>query len=163
MDPAELVVGDLMIVAPGERIATDGVVRAGTSAVDLSAITGEAVPVEVDPGAEVLAASVNGTGALDVEVTATTRDSSLARVVHIVEEAQSRKGARQRLAERIARPLVPGVMIVAAAVALVGSLLGDPEVWISRALAVAVAAAPCAPAISVPRSRSSLPSVPRHG
>ena len=150
VDPAELVVGDLMIVAPGERIATDGVVRAGTSAVDLSAITGEAVPVEVDPGAEVLAASVNGTGALDVEVTATTRDSSLARVVHIVEEAQSRKGARQRLAERIARPLVPGVMIVAAAVALVGSLLGDPEVWISRALVVLVAAAPCAFAISVP-------------
>jgi cation-transporting ATPase G len=150
VDPAELVVGDLMIVAPGERIATDGVVRAGTSAVDLSAITGEAVPVEVDPGAEVLAASVNGTGALDVEVTATTRDSSLARVVHIVEEAQSRKGARQRLAERIARPLVPGVMIVAAAVALVGSLLGDPELWISRALVVLVAAAPCAFAISVP-------------
>ena len=150
VDPAELVVGDLMIVAPGERIATDGVVRAGTSAVDLSAITGEAVPGEVEPGAEVLAASVNGTGALDVEVTATTRDSSLARVVHIVEEAQSRKGARQRLAERIARPLVPGVMIVAAAVALVGSLLGDPELWISRALVVLVAAAPCAFAISVP-------------
>jgi len=150
IDPGELVVGDVMIVGPGDRLATDGTVHRGRSTLDLSAITGESMPVEVESGAAVLAAAINGGGVLEVEVTARTTDSSLARVVHIVEEAQDRKGDSQRLAERIARPLVPAIMVVAAAVAVVGSLAGDPEVWIGRALVVLVAAAPCAFAISVP-------------
>jgi cation-transporting ATPase G len=150
IDPAEVVVGDLVVLAPGERLATDGIVRSGRSSVDLSAITGESVPVEVGPGDALLAAAINGNGALDVEATTTTTDSSLARVVHLVEEAQERKGSSQRLAERIARPMVPAIMIVAAAIAIGGSLLGDPEIWISRSLVVLVAAAPCAFAISVP-------------
>jgi cation-transporting ATPase G len=150
VDPTELVVGDVMVVRPGERLATDGIVRSGRSTLDLSAITGESVPVETEPGHEVLAASINGGGVLEVEVTAPTSDSSLARIVHIVEEAQERKGSSQRLAERIARPLVPGVMVVAALIAVAGSLLGDPALWIERALVVLVAAAPCAFAISVP-------------
>jgi len=150
IDPAELVVGDVMVIGPGERIATDGTVRRGRSTLDLSAITGESVPVEVEPDREVLAASINGGGVLEVEVTARTADSSLARVVHIVEEAQERKGSSQRLAERIAQPLVPGVMVVAALIAIVGAVLGDPSLWIGRALVVLVAAAPCAFAISVP-------------
>ncbi len=143
-------VGDVMIIGPGDRLATDGTIRSGRSILDLSAITGESLPVEVEPGAEVFAASINGGGVLEVEVTTRTTDSSLARVVHIVEEAQERKGQSQRLAERIARPLVPGIMVLAAAVAVLGSLAGDPGVWISRALVVLVAAAPCAFAISVP-------------
>ena len=150
IDRAELVVGDVMVVGPGERIATDGVVCKGRSTLDLSAITGESLPVEVEAGGGVLAAAINGGGVLEVEVTARTSDSSLARVVHIVEAAQERKGSSQRLAERVARPLVPGVMVVASAIAILGSLLGDPSVWISRALVVLVAAAPCAFAISVP-------------
>ncbi len=150
VDPAELVVGDVMILRPGDRLATDGVVRAGRSTLDLSAITGESVPVEVEPAREVFAASINGGGVLEVEVTARTADSSLARIVHIVEEAQERKGAGQRLADRIARPLVPGVMVAAAAIAILGSVFGDPELWLGRALVVLVAAAPCAFAISVP-------------
>src|SRR3546814_2290229 len=101
-----------MVVGPGDRLATDGVIRQGRSTLDLAAITGESVPVEVGAGAEVFAASINGGGVLDVEVTARTTDSSLARVVHIVEEAQERKGSSQRLAERVARPLVPGIMVV---------------------------------------------------
>jgi cation-transporting ATPase G len=148
--PDELELGDVMVVRPGERLATDGVVRRGHSTLDVSAITGESMPVEVDDGAQVFAASINGGGVLDVEVTARAGESSLARVVHIVEEAQERKDSRQRLAERIARPLVPAIMVSAAGVAVVGSLLGDPQLWIGRALVVLVAAAPCAFAISVP-------------
>ncbi|GAB3693195.1 heavy metal translocating P-type ATPase [Saccharopolyspora sp. ID03-671] len=148
--PAELRVGDAMLVKPGERIATDGVIRTGRTALDLSAITGESMPVEVAPGDEVFAGSINGTGVLEVEVTTTAEDNSLARIVRIVEAEQSRKGASQRLADRIAKPLVPGVMIVAALIAGIGSLLGDPATWIERALVVLVAASPCALAISVP-------------
>ena len=148
--PDELVLGDVMIVGPGDRIATDGRIVRGRSTLDLSAITGESVPVEIDAGNEVFAASINGGGVLEVEVTARTSDSSLARIVHIVEEAQERKGASQRLAERVARPLVPGIMVVAAGIAVIGALVGDPELWISRALVVLVAAAPCAFAIAVP-------------
>ncbi|WP_067175192.1 heavy metal translocating P-type ATPase [Microtetraspora niveoalba] len=148
--PAELRTGDVMLVKPGERIATDGIIRAGRTALDVSAITGESVPVEAEPGSEVFAGSINGTGALEIEVTTTAADNSLARIVAIVEAEQGRKGSSQRLADRIARPLVPGVMIVAASIALIGSALGDPLVWIERALVVLVAASPCALAISVP-------------
>lgn len=148
--PDELRVGDRLVVRPGERIATDGIIRSGHSALDFSAITGESVPVERSPGEEVYAAAINGRAALEVEVTARTDDNSLARIVRIVEEAQDRKGRSQRLAERIARPLVPGVLVVALLIAVVGSLAGDPSTWIERALVVLVAAAPCAFAISVP-------------
>lgn len=148
--PAELVVGDRMVVKPGERIATDGVIRAGRTALDLAAITGESMPVEAGPGDEVFAGAINATGALEVKVTAAAEDNSLARIVRIVEAEQSRKGASQRLADRIARPLVPGIMIVAALIAVIGSIFGDPLLWVERALVVLVAASPCALAISVP-------------
>ena len=148
--PADLVVGDRMVVRPGERLATDGVIVGGSSSLDVSALTGESIPVEVAPGMPVYAASINGGGALEIEVTSLASDSSLARMVHLVEEAQDRKGSSQRLADRVAKPLVPGVMVVAAVVAIVGSALGDPQVWIERALVVLVAAAPCAFAIAVP-------------
>ncbi|MDX3641875.1 cation-translocating P-type ATPase [Streptomyces sp. MB09-02B] len=143
-------VGDTLLVKPGERIATDGVVAAGRSALDTSVVTGESVPVEVGPGAEAFAGCVNGAGALEITVTATTEDNSLARLVHIVHEAQEHKGAGQRLAERFAKPLVPGVLVLAGLIAALGALLGDPGVWIERSLVVLVAAAPCAFALSVP-------------
>ena len=146
----DLAVGDQLIVRPGERLATDGTVRAGSTALDTSAITGESMPVEVGPGHEVFAGSINGSGALEVEVTAGAQDNSLARIVHIVEAEQSRKGETQRLADRIAKPLVPGILVAAALTALLGSLLGDPSVWLARALVMVVAASPCALAISVP-------------
>ncbi len=148
--PTELQIGDRILVKPGERIATDGVIEAGRSSLDFSAITGESVPVDRGPGEDVFAAAINGRAALEVTVTATVADNSLARIVRIVEEAQDRKGNSQRLAERIARPLVPGVLILAALIAAGGILLGDPTTWIERSLVVLVAAAPCAFAISVP-------------
>jgi len=148
--PTELRVGDRILVKPGERAATDGTIVSGRTALDVSAITGESMPVEAGPGDEVFAGSINGTGVLTVEVTAGAEDNSLARIVRIVEAEQSRKGASQRLADRIAKPLVPGIMVAAALIAGIGSLLGDPLVWIERALVVLVAASPCALAISVP-------------
>ena len=148
--PDGFVVGDLMVVRPGERLATDGVVRTGRTALDTSAITGESIPMEVGPGEQVFAGSINGSGVLEVEVTATAEDNSLARIVHIVEAEQSRKGATQRLADRIAKPLVPGILIAATLTVVAGFLLGDPMLWLQRALVMVVAASPCALAISVP-------------
>ncbi|NGZ99545.1 cadmium-translocating P-type ATPase [Nocardioides sp. W3-2-3] len=148
--PHQLAVGDLLLVRPGERVATDGVIRTGRSALDVSALTGESLPVEAGPGDDVYAGSINGTGVLEVEVTTTAQDNSLARIVKIVEAEQSRKGNAQRLADRIAQPLVPGIMLLAAVIAIAGSLLDDPRTWIERALVVLVAASPCALAISVP-------------
>ena len=146
----DLAVGQLMLIKPGERIATDGSVRTGRSALDTSAITGESIPVEVKEGDEVSAGAINTSGVLEVETTAAGTDNSLTTIVHLVEQAQAEKGERARLADRIARPLVPGVLILAALVALIGTLLGDPETWIIRALIVLVAASPCALAIAVP-------------
>lgn len=150
VSPAELKLGETMVVKPGERIATDATILTGHSSLDMAAITGESMPVEAGPGDEVFAGSINGTGALEVKVTASAEDNSLAKIVRIVEAEQSRKGASQRLADAIARPLVPAIMVVAAVVAALGSLLGDPRVWIERALVVLVAASPCALAIAVP-------------
>ena len=146
----DLVVGELMLVRPGERIATDGIVRSGRSSLDTSAITGESIPEEVAPGDEVSAGAINSAGVLEIETTAGGTDNSLTTIVDLVEQAQTEKGDRARIADRIARPLVPGVLVLAVLVGVIGSLLGDPETWITRALVVLVAASPCALAISVP-------------
>jgi cation-transporting P-type ATPase G len=146
----EVGIGDVLVVRAGERIATDGTIRSGRTTLDVSAVTGESIPVDAEPGDAVLAGSVNGGGLVDVEVTAPSSDSTLARIVRAVEEAQDRKGRSQRLADRIAKPLVPGILVVAAAIAIIGSLLGDPGLWVQRALVVLVAASPCAFAIAVP-------------
>ena len=146
----ELVVGDLVVLRAGARMPTDGVVRAGRSVLDVSAVTGESIPIDVAPGDQVIAGSINVTGTLDVEATVATTDSTLARIVHAVEEAQDRKGRAQRLADRIARPLVPAILILAAVIAVVGAAFGDASLWIERALVVLVAASPCAFAIAVP-------------
>ncbi|GAA4392844.1 cation-translocating P-type ATPase [Brevibacterium pityocampae] len=146
----EITVGQVLVVRPGERVATDGIVRAGRSSLDTSAITGESIPVEVEAGAEVSAGAINIAGVLEVQTTAAGTDNSLTTIVELVEQAQAEKGDRARIADRIARPLVPGVMILAALVGVIGSLLGDPQLWITRALVVLVAASPCALAIAVP-------------
>ncbi|MCK9520495.1 MAG: cadmium-translocating P-type ATPase [Dehalococcoidia bacterium] len=147
---ADLVAGMVLIVKPGERVATDGVVLTGHSSLDTSAITGESIPVEVAPGDPVSAGAINTAGALEVRTMAGGADNSLTTIVELVEQAQAEKGERARLADRIAKPLVPGVIILAVLVAVLGSLLGDPETWITRALVVLVAASPCALAIAVP-------------
>ncbi len=141
---------DILIVGAGERVATDGVVVEGRSSVDTSAVTGESIPVEVGPGDAIAAGSVNGSATLRIEATADGRDNSLTQIVKLVEQAHARKGDRARLADRIAKPLVPAVLILAALVAIFGFIVGDPMTWIERALVVLVAASPCALAIAVP-------------
>lgn len=150
VSPSDLVAGDRMVVRPGERLATDGRVVTGRTSLDTSALTGESVPVEVGPGSEVYAGSINGTGPLEVEVTITADNNSLAKIVHIVEAEQSRKGPGQRLADSIAKKLVPGILIAAALIIVFGFIVGEPALWFERALVVLVAASPCALAISVP-------------
>ncbi|EAR23896.1 putative cadmium-transporting ATPase [marine actinobacterium PHSC20C1] len=147
---AELVVGDILIVRAGDRVATDGEVASGRSALDTSAVTGESIPVAVETGDAVLAGSINGSGALRIRATAAGTDNSLTTIVRLVEHANSRKGNRARLADRIARPLVPIVLVLAATIVAFGFLVGDPELWTVRALVVLVAASPCALAIAVP-------------
>ncbi|MFF6877467.1 heavy metal translocating P-type ATPase [Streptomyces sp. NPDC012474] len=150
LTPDDLALGDVMLLRPGQRAATDGVIRSGRTSLDLSAITGESMPVEAGVGEPVYAGAINGGGAIEVEVTALAKDSSLARIVHIVEEAQERKGSGQRLADRLARPLVPGIVVLSVLIAGLGAVLGDPLLWLERALVVLVAASPCALAIAVP-------------
>lgn len=141
---------DLLVIGAGDRVATDGVVAEGRSSIDASAVTGESIPIEVGPGDPVPAGAVNGSGSLLVKATADGRDNSLTQIVALVEQAHARKGERARLADRIARPLVPAVLVAAALVALFGVIVGDPSTWVERALVVLVAASPCAMAIAVP-------------
>ncbi|RFA06461.1 cadmium-translocating P-type ATPase [Subtercola boreus] len=147
---SEIQMLDIMIVRAGERVATDGVITAGRSSIDASAITGESIPIEVGPGDAVPAGAINGTGALQVEATSNGTDNSLTTIVRLVEQAQARKGQRARLADRIAKPLVPAVLVIAGLIIVFGFLVGDPGLWTSRALVVLVAASPCALAIAVP-------------
>lgn len=147
---AELRELDILIIGAGERVATDGIVVDGASSIDTSAVTGESIPVAVRPGDAVPAGAINGSGTLRIEATADGRDNSLTQIVALVEQAHARKGERARLADRIARPLVPTVLIIAALVVVFGFIVGDPTTWIERALVVLVAASPCALAIAVP-------------
>ncbi len=147
---SEVRVGNVLVVASGERVATDGVVVEGRSSLDTSAVTGESIPVQVGPADAVVAGSINGSATLRIRATADGRDNTLTQIVALVEQAQKEKGRRARMADRVARPLVPAVLVVSALVAAIGILVGDPWTWIDRALVVLVAASPCALAIAVP-------------
>ena len=147
---SEVQASDVLVVGAGERVATDGTVIAGQSWLDTSAITGESIPVGVSPGSSVSAGSVNGSGTLRIRATSDGRDNSLTQIVRLVEQAQSAKGERARFADRVARPLVPAVLVASLLIVLFGFLVGDPATWTQRALVVLVAASPCAMAIAVP-------------
>ena len=151
MVPAsEVQASDVLVVGAGERVATDGTVIAGQSWLDTSAITGESIPVGVSSGSSVSAGSVNGSGTLRIQATSDGLDNSLTQIVRLVEQAQSAKGERARFADRVARPLVPAVLVASLLIVLFGFLVGDPATWTQRALVVLVAASPCAMAIAVP-------------
>ena len=148
---ADLRVGDMFVVRPGEKIATDGTVESGTSAVDAALLTGESVPVDVGPGVSVAGATVNTYGRLVVRATRVGSDTQLARMARMVEEAQHGKTQAQRLADRISGVFVPAV--IALAVATLGFWLGTgaaPATAFTAAVAVLIVACPCALGLATP-------------
>ncbi|QDY77454.1 heavy metal translocating P-type ATPase [Streptomyces qinzhouensis] len=148
---AELKVGDRFLVRPGEKIATDGIVVEGSSAVDASMLTGESVPVEVAPGDGVTGATLNAGGRLVVEATRIGSDTQLARMAKLVEDAQTGKAAAQRLADRISGVFVPIVILLAIGTLVTWLALG--EGWtaaFTAAVAVLIIACPCALGLATP-------------
>ncbi|MGW1187370.1 heavy metal translocating P-type ATPase [Streptomyces sp. NPDC002559] len=146
-----LSVGDRFVVRPGEKIATDGTVVEGASAVDTAMLTGESVPVDVGVGDSVTGATVNASGRLVVEATRVGADTQLARMAKLVEDAQNGKAAAQRLADRISAVFVPVVLLIALAT-LVGWLLATDDVTaaFTAAVAVLIIACPCALGLATP-------------
>ncbi|MDH7480243.1 MAG: copper-translocating P-type ATPase, partial [Syntrophomonadaceae bacterium] len=152
---AEVAVGDLVIVRPGERIPVDGIVRQGYSSVDESMLTGESIPVDKKAGDRVAGATVNRFGAIQVEATRVGRDTVLAQIIRAVQEAQGSKAPIQRLADSVAGYFVPAVILIAAATFGAWFWVADPG-NLSRALinatAVLVIACPCAMGLATPTS-----------
>lgn len=150
----EVTIGDHFVVPAGERIPLDGRVVAGTSAVNQAPITGESVPVEKEAGADVFAGTINGDGTLTVETTRVAHDTTLARIIHMVEEAHARRAPSERWVERFARVYTPAVMAFALLVFLLPPLLTAAlwHEWFYRALVLLVIACPCALVISTPVS-----------
>ena len=148
---ASLQVGDRFVVRPGEKIATDGRVVDGASAVDMSMLTGEPVPVEVAAGTEVFGATVNMSGRLVVEATQVGSDTALAQIARLVEEAQGSKAPVQRLADRISAVFVPAVLVVAAGTLVTWLLLGYPAGnAFTATVSVLIIACPCALGLATP-------------
>ncbi len=163
---SQIQLGDVVSVKPGDRIPVDGVVMVGSSAVDQSTITGESFPVTKNPGDKVFTGTVNHTDALEIEVTSVSGDTTLARVVKLVEEAQSQQSKTQQSVSKFTARFVPAVLIVTGLVMVVPPLFD----WLSladsfyRALTVLVAASPCALAIGTPAAvLSALAQAARNG
>jgi Cd2+/Zn2+-exporting ATPase len=150
----QVAIGAVIVVRPGEKIPLDGDVIAGLSAVNQAPVTGESLPADKGPGDGVFAGTINGRGALDVRVTRLRRDTTLARIIHLVERAQSQRAPAQTLIERFARIYTPAVIVLAAAIAVVPPLLFQAgwETWLYRALVLLVVSCPCALVISTPVS-----------
>jgi Zn2+/Cd2+-exporting ATPase len=169
---ADVRVSDIVVIRPGQRFPVDGVVLSGESAVNQAPVTGESWPAEKGPGDEVFAGSINGDGALEVEAVRPAGDSTIARIVRLVEQAQQRKAPIQTFVERFARRYTPAVVGLAIVLAVVPPLVvagadgwtrafGE---WSYRALALLVVACPCALVISTPVAIvSALTSAARHG
>ena len=168
-----LKVGDRFIVKPGERIALDGRVYTGASAVNQAPITGESVPASKQPGDSVYAGSINGDGALEIDVLSLSADSTISRIIRMVEHAQEKRAPAQRFVDQFARYYTPAVVAIAALVALIPPLIfgapllntaGGEQGWLYRALELLVVACPCALVISTPVSIvSAISNAAHHG
>ena len=166
LPPEAVAVGTVFFVRPGDKIPLDGTISTGRSTVDQASITGESVPVEKDPGDTVFAGTVNGDGLLEVTSTKRADDTTLARIVRMVRDAQNKRGPSEQWVERFARIYTPAVMILAMIVALaVPLVLSQPFApWLYQSLVLLVIACPCALVISTPVSIvASLASAARNG
>ena len=150
----KILVGDTVVVLPGERIAMDGKVSTGYSTVNEAPITGESVPVEKQPGDEIYAGTINERGSFEVKVTKLARDNTISRIINMVEEAQVQRAPSQQFVEKFAKYYTPAVIVLAALVAAVPPLIfGQPfEKWFYEAMAILLVACPCALVISTPVS-----------
>ena len=165
--PAESVAIDaIILVRPGDRIPADGVIVSGESPIDEAPVTGESLRVRKGVGATVLAGTINGEAALRVRVTAAAADNTIARVVRLVEEAQESKAPTERFIDRFSRYYTPGVVALAALVAVIPPLLfgGDASAWVYKGLAILLIGCPCALVISTPAAiAASLSAGARRG
>ena len=154
VDPEEVVIGDTIVVIPGERIPLDGVVTDGRSALDTSALTGESIPRDVNTGDEVISGCINQTGKLTIEVSKEFGESTVSKILELVENASDKKSKSENFITRFARYYTPVVVFAAIALAIIPPLVtGQPFViWIERALTFLVISCPCALVISVPLS-----------
>jgi Zn2+/Cd2+-exporting ATPase len=165
MPAREIGPGEIIVIKPGERIAMDGVVTAGTSTVNQAPITGESLPEAKMRGSEIYAGTLNERGTLEVKVTSSFEDNTLTKIVHMVEEAQGRKAPAQEFVDRFARYYTPIVLAIAAGIAVLPPLFGQPfDPWFYRALVLLVIACPCALVISTPVSIvAAIGNASRHG
>jgi Cd2+/Zn2+-exporting ATPase len=154
IDVDDIAPGALIVVKPGEKIPLDGKVVTGQSTVNQAPVTGESLPVDKAPGDEVFAGTINGRGALDVRVTRARRDTTLARIIHLVERAQAQRAPAQTLVDRFARVYTPAVIMLAILLAVLPPAVAGAawETWIYRALVLLVVSCPCALVISTPVS-----------
>lgn len=169
---SEVVVGDILVLKPGDRLPVDGVIVSGESAFDESPVTGESFPVEKAPGQNVYAGTINGTASIEMRALRVASDSTIARIIHLVEHAQKQRAPVQTFVDRFARRYTPAVAVLALGLALGGPLLtggfagwtAEFSTWSYRALAMLVVACPCALVISTPVSIvSALTTAARHG
>jgi Cd2+/Zn2+-exporting ATPase len=165
VDPYEVEIGDTIVIRPGEKVPLDGIVLEGRSTLDTKALTGESVPVEVEAGENIVSGSINLTGLLKVQTTRLFDDSTVAKILELVENASSRKAKAEAFITRFARVYTPAVVILAAMLAVVPPLiLGGWSTWIYRACSFLVVSCPCALVISVPLSFfGGLGAASRHG
>ena len=153
IDPGEAAVGDAILIKPGERVPLDGVVLEGASSLDTSALTGESLPADIAPGREIFSGCVNLSGLLKVEVTGKLEDSTVSRILKLVEDAQNQKAKVEKFITRFARYYTPAVVIAAVLLAVIPPLVLPGQHfagWINRALIFLVVSCPCALVLSVP-------------